>query len=153
MSNLTNILFSEAVKVHVLNDGAALSVAKYPTSTNFIPVGGVHRFAVLGIVNAVNTATVIQVQQAVDDDSTPKDITGAVKTIAADGSDDGKWFIIEVETSHMDINNDYKFVTVDVSGAAGANDLVTLLLLEFAGETIPVTQADLDEAVNVVGQE
>lgn len=151
MSNLTNILFVEAVKVHILNKGTALSVAKYPTSGNFKHIGGKKRFGVMGIVNAVNTATVIQVQQATAANGTPKNIDGAVKTIAADGSDDGKWFIIEVDTAKMDINNDYQYITVDVSGAAGSNDLVTLLLLEFAGDKIPVTQVDFDEAVKVVG--
>lgn len=151
MTNLINQLFSEVVKVHVLEEGDALSVAKYPTSGNFKSMRGVHRFAVIGIVNAVDSATTIQVQQATAADGSPKNITGAVHIIPADGSEDGKWFCIEVEVSHMDSNNGYKFVTVDVSGVAGANDTVTLLLLEFAGGKLPVTQSDLAAAVNVVG--
>lgn len=151
MTNLINILFSEAVKIHILNKGTALSAAKYPTSGNFKSVRGVKRFAVVGIVNAVNSATTVQVQQATADDGTPKNITDAVHIIPADGSEDGKWFCIEVEANHMDINNGYKYVTVDVSGAAGGNDLVTLLLLELTGDKVPVTQTALSEAVNIVG--
>lgn len=135
----------------VLNDGAALSVAKYPVSGSFIDVGGVHRFGILGIVNAVNSATAIQVQQAVGNDGTPKNIDGALHTIPADGSEDGKWFIIEVDVAKMDINNGYDHITVDVSGAAGANDLAALLYLEFSGKLVPVTQTDMAAAVNVVG--
>ena len=148
-----NILFGESTKIHILEEGDGLSVAKYPTSGNFKDMRGVHRFAVLGIVNAVDTATVVQIQQAATVDGSPKDITGAVFTIPADGSANGKLFIIEVEVSHMDSNNDYKFITVDVSGASGGNDTVTLLLLEFAGKKVPVTQSDLATGgfVKVVG--
>ena len=145
------MLFSEAVKVHVLNKGTALAVAKYPTSGNFKRIGGKKRFGIMVIVNAVNSACVLQVQQATAANGTPKNIDGAVKTIAADGSDDGKWSIIEVDTAKMDINNGYQYITVDVTGASGSNDLATILLLEFAGDKIPVTQVDFDEAVNVVG--
>lgn len=151
MSNLTNMLFTEAVKVHVLEEGDGLVDGKYPTSGNFIDVRGVHRFAIVGVVNAVNSATTIQVQQATANNGTPKAIADAVHVIPADGSEDGKWFCIEVDVARMDSNNDYKFVTVDVSGAAGGNDTVTMLLLEFAGSKMPVTQSDLAAAVNVVG--
>lgn len=151
MSNLINTLFSEAVKVQILNDGDALSVAKYPASASFINVDGVHRFAILGVVNSVNSETTLKVQQAKTVNGTPKDITDAVHVIPADGSEDGEWFIIEVDPAHMDMNNDYKFVTVDVSGAAGSNDTVTLLYLAF-GEKVPVTQGDdFAGATNVVG--
>lgn len=146
-----NMLFSECCKVHVLEEGDALAAASYPTSGNYIDVRGVHRFALLGIVNAVNSATTVQLQQSVGDDGAPKDITGAVYTIPGDGSADGKWFIIEVEVSHLDSNNGYTHVSAAVSGVAGGNDTAALLLLEFAGEKIPVTQADLASAVNVVG--
>lgn len=151
MSNLTNMLFSEAVKLHILEEGDGLVDGKYPTSGNFKDMRGVHRFAVIGIVNAVGSATTIQVQQATAANGVPKNITDAVHVIPADGSEDGKWFCIEVDTARMDSNNDYKYVTVDVSGAAGGNDTVTLLLLEFAGSKMPVTQSDLAAAVNVVG--
>jgi hypothetical protein len=151
MSDLINQLFHEVVKVHVLEEGDALTNASYPTSGNFVNVGGAHRFAVVGIVNAVNSAITVQAQQAITVDGTPKNIAGAAYVIPDDGSADGKWFIINVDTALMDSNNGYKFVTVAVSGAAGNNDTVTLLLLEFAGEKIPVTQPALASAVNVVG--
>ena len=151
MSDLINQLFSEVVKVNVLEEGDALAAALYPTSGNFKDLRGVHRFAVVGIVNAVDSAVTIQVQQATAVNGSPKDITGAVHIIPADGSENGKWFVIEVEVSHMDSNNGYKFVTVAVSGVAGSNDTVTLLLLEFGGPKVPCAQPDLAVAVNVVG--
>jgi len=149
--DLINTLLTEAVEIAVLNKGTALSAAKYPVSGSFIPVGGVHRFAIIGVVNAVDSAITLQVQQAVTIDGTPKNITDAVKVIPAT-TENGKWFSIEVDVAEMDSNNGYKYVTVDVSGPAGANDLVTLLYVEIGGAKIPVTQgATFSEAVNLVG--
>lgn len=151
MTNLVNILLSEATKIRVLNKGGALSVAKYPASGSFLKVSGLRRVVLLGIVNAVDSELTIKLQQAVTVNGTPKDITGATITIPATTAN-GKIFFIEVECNRLDINNDYKYVTVDVAGAAGSNDTVTLLLFEIDGSKVPVTQPDIyGSAVNVVG--
>lgn len=152
MTNLINILLNEAVKLRVLNKGGALSVAKYPTSGNFLRVGGKKRIVVIGIVNAVDSELTLKLQQAVGDDGTPKDISGATIVIPATTAN-GKIFFIEVDVARLDINNGYDHVTLDVAGAAGSNDTVTLLLAEIAGDKIPVIQTDLmtNGIVNVVG--
>jgi len=146
----TNILLSELLGMKVLNKGTALSAAKYPVSGSFIPVGGMHRFAIFGVVNAADSAVTVQVQQAVTINGTPKDIANAVYVIPADGSANGKIFIIEVEVAQMDINNGYKYVTVDVSGPSG-NDTATLVFFDELPAKIPVTNADVISAVKVVG--
>lgn len=112
----------EDLYVQVVEPGlTALSAAKYPVSTAFIDVYDYERFAFLVGLDVVADDVVFQVEQAIAANGTPKDVTGATKTIA-NATDDQKWFLIEVQTDQLDINNDYHFVTLDVSGISGTNN-------------------------------
>lgn len=143
-----NRLFNEAAKIQPLNVEDALAAAKYPASGSFIPVGKYERFAFLIALGASTSALTAKVQQATAANGTPKDITGATISIAAD--DDDQWAIIEVQTDHLDINNDYEYVTLDIAGAAGDDDFGAILFLGFNSE-MPVTQTSQIGAVAVVG--
>lgn len=147
--DLTNILFQEAVNVQLLEAGdTALAVAKYPASGSFIDVREYKRFGFLIGKGALDTATTFQVEQATAINGTPKDVADAVH-IAAGDSDD-KFAIIEVDGAKLDINNDYHFVTLDVTGPTG-NDYSCIWFFGF-GKKVPVTNgSDEDELVAVVG--
>jgi hypothetical protein len=146
-----NILFSEAVVIKQLNTNAAVTVAKLPASTAFIDVSEFNRFAFLIGAGALNSALTFQVQQDTSATATAaiKDITGAVVVVPADGDD--KWSLIEVQTDHLDINNDFRFVTLNNTGAAAGDDYAAIYFLGF-GAKVPVTQgADKGTIVTVAG--
>lgn len=127
----------EDLYIQVLEPGlTALADAKYPASASFIDVSDFERFGFYVAFDVLADAIDLQVQQADADDGTPKDITGAVKTGAA--TDDATEVLIEVQTAHLDINNDYHFVTLDVSGVATTNNAAII----FFGvpKSKPVTQ-------------
>ncbi len=145
-----NKLLVEAAKIKQLNAEDALAVAKYPASGSFIDVSDFERFAFLILAGALDDAIVCQVQQATAANGTPKDVTGATLTIAATGDD--KWYLIEVETRKLDINNDYRYVTLDLTGIVDADDFGAIVFLGLNPGSMPVTQgADKGNAVALVG--
>lgn len=150
--SLINTLFSEAVKILPANAAFGTAIAAttlYPASGSFISVRGLHRFAFFIRAGGLNSALTCQVQQAAAIDGTPKDITGAVKVVPADGDD--KYYIIEVGCDRLDTNNGYDFVSLYVTGAAGSDDFLDITFLGF-GDKQPVTQSsDVATPVNVVG--
>jgi len=144
-----NELFSEAAKIQQLNVETALAVASYPPSGSFIDVSKFSRFAFLILAGALTSAVTAKVQQATAANGVLKDITNATVTIPDTG--DSKWYLTEVETSHLDINNDYHYVTLTLSGPAGLDDFGAIAFLGFGGEA-PATQgADKGAIVTVAG--
>ena len=144
-----NELFSEAAVIQQLNVETALAVASYPASGSFIDVSKFERFAFLVQAGALDSATTCQVQQAATINGALKDVTNAVQIIPADG--DNKWYLIEVETDHLDSNNGYNYVTLTLAGPAGANDFGAITFFGFNGDQ-PATQgADKGAVVIVAG--
>jgi len=145
-----NRLPSEEILFKQLNAEDALAAADYPASGSFIDVSGLERFAFLVMAGALTSELTLKVQQASAVNGDLKDITGATVVIPATGDD--KWYMIEVQTNHLDINNDYHFVTLDVAGAAGDDDYGAILFLGFNPGEMPVTQgADKGSVVSVAG--
>ncbi len=138
MPDLANLNFDKAVKVKVLNVETALSAALYPTSGNFIDVSDLDKFVFFIPVGALNSALAPQVQQATAVNGTPKDITGATVAIAA--TDDNKWASIEVDVRALDINNGYRYVTLNMVGPSGGDDYGAIIFLGYAVGYQPVTQ-------------
>ncbi|MHB0922635.1 MAG: hypothetical protein ACYC3H_01550 [Bellilinea sp.] len=144
-----NELFSEAAVVKQLNVETALAASSYPASGSFIDVSKFSRFAFLILVGALTSATTAKVQQATVANGVLKDITDAVVVIPDTG--DSKWYLIEVETSHLDINNGYNYVTLTLTGPAGLDDFGAIAFLGF-GDVAPATQgADKGAIVTVAG--
>lgn len=148
--DLTNVQLGEVLKIQqVKNPEAALAAQSYPTSGNYIDVRGLHKFAFLIGIGAIDSATTFQVQQSKGASGSPKDITGAVK-VAGTGTD-GKWSLIEVEVDHLDTNNDYTHVSLAVSGPSG-NDYGSIYFIGVGSGKYPVTQgSDHDADVVVAG--
>ena len=144
-----NELFSEATYIQQLNVEDALGVAELPASGSFIDVSKFDHFAFLILAGALDSALTCQVQQATANNGTAKDVTGAVVTVPADGDD--KWYPIEVETRQLDINNDYRYVTLDVTGAAGSNDYGAVVFLGFGSEKPPTQSATMGDIVTLAG--
>lgn len=127
----------------------ALSSAKYPASTAFIDASKFERFAFYVALDVIADAVDLKVQQATAANGTPKDVTNAAKTDIA-ATDDQKQVLIEVETSQLDINNDYRYVTLDVSGISGTSNASIFFI--GVPKKRPATQhADLLEHVIVAG--
>jgi hypothetical protein len=148
MGDLINTLFSEAMKIQQIFVGGEIAAQDYPASGSFISVRGMHRFAFLIGVGTIDSALTCKIQQADAIDGTPKDITDAVIVIPADG--DNKWYMVESEVGHLDMNNGFDHVLLDVAGATG-NDNAAVFFLGY-GKRVPVEQgADFGARVVVVG--
>jgi hypothetical protein len=147
---IPNQLLSEVTKIKQLNVEDAIVDGQFPASGSFIDVSQFHRFAFLIMAGALNSALTAKVQQASAVNGALKDVTSATVTIPANGDD--KWYLIEVETNHLDSNNGYKYVTLDLAGAAGGDDYGAILFLGLNPGYAPVTQgSDKGEIVSVVG--
>ena len=144
---MDNQYLSEVTKIQPLNVETAVAAQLYPTSGNFIDVSNHERFAFLVAAGALNSALTFQVQQATAVNGTPKDVTGAVSIVGA--TDDNKWHLIEVQASALDINNDYRYVTLKSTGAAGGDDYAAITFFGFNSKSRPVTQGS-DKAAIVI---
>jgi len=145
-----NQLFTSAHKIQLLNTEDAVTAASYPASGAFIDVSQFERFVFLVAAGALNSATSCQVQQATAVNGALKDITGAVVAIAATGDD--KWYAVEVQTDRLDGNNDYRYVTLTLTGPAGGDDYAAILFIGVNPGEQPVTQgSDKGEIVVVAG--
>ena len=132
------------------NFNTAIADGDFPASGSYIDVSDFTHFAFLILVGTLDSALVCKVQQATAVDGTPADITGATLTVAAD--DDNEWKSIEVESAKLNLASDYRYVTLDVAGAAGSNDYLCIVFLGWNARHLPVTQpAGYTEAVEVLG--
>lgn len=123
-----------------LNVEDALDVAAYPADGSYIDVSRFERFAFTIMAGALDSEIVAQVYQDTGATETAdvKVVTGATKTIGATGDD--KTYIIEVETNQLDMNNDFRYVTLKLTGAAGSNDYGAILFEGINPDEVPVTQ-------------
>jgi hypothetical protein len=148
-----NRLFMEEHKPKVVASGrVAIAVAKYPASTGFQSVVGYESVVVEIMAHDLTSAITLQVQQDTSATQTAgiKNLTGAVVTVPADGDD--KIYTIEFQVNELDINNGYKYITIDASGAAGSDDYLTIQIILRNPTKMPVTQdASVAQMVNVVG--
>lgn len=128
----------EDIYLKLLNTEDALSVANYPLSTGYIDVSQFEKFGFLILAGALDSATTCQVKQdtSATETASIKNVTGAVVIVPADGDD--KWYAIEVETRKLDVDNDFHYVTLAVSGPTG-NDYAAILFYGIPRE-MPVTQ-------------
>lgn len=131
------------------NFNTALVDGDFPASGSFIDVSDFEKFAFVVRAGTLDSELTLKVQQADAIDGTPKDVTGATDVVAA--TDDNDLFIVEVETNHLDINNDYHFVTLDVAGAAGSNDYLDILFVGILKGSLPVTQPATVNVTRVMG--
>jgi hypothetical protein len=151
MKTFLNSNFKDAVYVEKLNAFlTAIDAVSYPASGSFLDVTRFSRFAFLICVGTLNSTLVFKVQQATAINGSPKDVTGATTSVVA--GDANKWHMIEVLTDNLDITNDYKFVTLTSTGAAGGDDYACVVFLGLAPNTEPVTQhANFVASVVVAG--
>ena len=144
-----NELLSEAAKIVQLNVEVALAAASYPASGAFIDVSQFERFAFLVQAGVLDSEITCQVQQAATINGALKNVTGAVAVIAATG--DSKWYLIEVQTNQLDINNGYNYVTLTLTGPAGINDFGAITFFGLDGPAPAVQGADKGAIVVVAG--
>lgn len=141
MFSTEGFLFDKDVYILGLNmPDDALVAGNYPASTAYIDVSGFERFAFLAFFGALDTETTLQVRQDTSATQTAniKDVTGALITVAATGDD--RWYLIEVQQNQLDSNNDFRYVTLAVGGAAGANDTACIFFFGVPTGRHPVTQ-------------
>jgi len=115
---------------------AVVSTSTVPAS--YIDVSGFERFQFKINMGATDGTLDAQVKQATAAAGTgSKNITGAAITQLS-ATDDNKQAIIEVQTSKLDINNDFRYVAITLTASG-----TTTLSCEFRGlnpDKAPVTQ-------------
>ncbi len=130
------------------NFNTAIVDGDFPASGSYIDVSEHTHFIFWVFVGTLDSELTAQVQQATAADGTPANITGATLTIAAD--DDNEWKSIECETAWL--TDGYRYVTLDLAGAAGGNDYACIVFQGWNARTRPVTQpAGYSEAVLIAG--
>lgn len=143
----------DAVYINPANNfNTAIVDGDFPASGSYIDVSEFTHFAFLVKVGTLNSALTLQVQQDTSATATAsiKNVTGATLTVAAD--DDNELKSIEVEAARLDVANNFRYVTLDVTGAAGGDDYLDILFLGWDARRQPVTQpAAYSEAVVVAG--
>ena len=151
--NFEGFLLDKDVEIHLLNTEDALSNGqRLPASGSFIDVSNFERFAFLVGAGALANALTLKVEQDTSETVTAsvKDVTGATVSVLATGDD--KWYLVEVQTAHLDTNNDFHFVTLNVAGAGAGTDFGSVWFFGINPKTFPVTQpATRGGAVAVVG--
>jgi hypothetical protein len=134
------------------NPTTAIVDGEFPASGSYIDIASPNspsNVTFLAVVHAVDEDIVLQVKEALTVSGTPKNISLATVTIASTAALNDK-YAINVEVTKMDINSDYRFLTLDVSGATGADDFISLYLLTYDSKVIPITATDNLTVVNVV---
>ena len=145
--------FDDAVYVNKANNfNTAIVDGRFPASTAFIDVSNFTHFAFLVFAGTLNSALTCAVYQDTSATVTAsvKAVTGASVIIGA--TDDDKWRSVEVEAARLDIANNFRYVTLDVSGAGGGDDYLCIVFVGWDARREPVTQpANYLEAVVVAG--
>jgi len=143
----------DAVYINPANNfNTALVDGVFPASGSFIDVSNFTHFAFLVRVGTLNSALTLQVHQDTSATQTAgvKDVTGATLVVAAD--DDNELKSIEVEASRLDVANNFRYVALDITGAAAGDDYLDILFLGWDARRMPVTQpAAYSEAVVIGG--
>jgi hypothetical protein len=118
----------------------ALVAQNYPASGSYIDVSNYTHFAFMISLGAVDSALTPQVKQdtSATETASIKNISGAAESILA--TDDDDVFMIEVETARLDLANSFRYVTLNMAGAAGANDYGTIHFFAWNARKMPVTQ-------------
>lgn len=123
LSDMSDISFK------LLNTEDAIVDGNYPASTAYQYVGDCSLFGFLVCAGALDSALTLQVKQdtSATETASIKVVTSATTIIGATGDD--KWYLIQVNPSELDINNDFAYVTLAISGATG-NDYAAVLFFK-----------------------
>lgn len=145
--------FTEQVYAKTCNNfNTAIADGDFPASGSYIDVSDFERFVFVVRAGTLNSALTVQVKQAATISGTPKNVTGAVTTVAASGdTGDNSLHFIEVETRRLDLNNGYNYVTLGLVGAAGSDDYLDIVFLGINPHQAPVVLPSTVVAVLVAG--
>lgn len=122
------------------NMGTAIVDGVFPASGSFFDAADYPWIMFIVRVGTLDSVLTLQVHQDTSATQTAsvKDITGATLTVAAD--DDNELKVIEVQASQLDIANAFRYVTLDITGAAGSNDFLDIMVVGRHARHKPVTQ-------------
>ena len=120
--------------------GTAIVDGNFPATTLFEDTTEYVHFRFYIKAGVLDSAMTCQVMQ-----DTSRTVTGAIKAVTGavvvvGATQDGEQFIIEVETARLDIQNNFRFVTLAVSGAAAGDDFLSIDFEGGIARRAPVTQ-------------
>ena len=118
----------------------AIADGNFPASVSYIDVSNYESFTFYLFAGTLDSALTCQVRQdtSATETASIKDVTGALVVVGT--GDDNEWGVVEVETAKLDIANGFRYVTLAVSGAAGGNDYLCIVLRGGRARRVPVTQ-------------
>lgn len=135
-----------------LNDfNTGLVAGNFPASGSYIDTTNLGTLYWLIQAGTLDTETACQVWQdtSATETASIKVVTGALATITVAKANE--FFVIEVEQARLDIGNDFRFVTLIISGAAGGNDYASMMFVGDLVRHAPVTQPTASTFVRVAG--
>lgn len=120
--------------------GTAIVDGNFPATTLFEDTTEYVHFRFYIKAGVLDSAMTCQVMQDTSATVTAgiKVVTDAVVVVGA--TQDGQQFMIEVETARLDIQNDFRFVTLAISGAATGDDFLSIDFEGGIARRAPVTQ-------------
>ena len=133
--------FAKNTRIESLNAiGTAIVDGKFPVSGSFISVEPFPWHAFVVTVGTLNSALTIQLQQDTGATQTAsiKNVASAVLAVGA--TDDADVFILEIEAmSALDLAG-FTHITLDITGAAGGDDFLSIVHYGRWAKIAPVTQ-------------
>lgn len=131
--------FAKSNYMQMLEGGVtSLSDANYPASGSYIDVSRFEEFTFLIGLDTVATPDFAVYQDtSATETANIKALTGAAKTDVVTGND-GDWFTITVSTEQLDIANNFRYVTLQVSNTSADN--ANIWFFGTLPRDVPVTQ-------------
>jgi len=133
------------------NFNTAIADGKFPVSGSFVEASPYPWWVFLIRVGTLNSALTAKVQQDTGATQTAsiKDVPGATLTIAADDDNELQYIEFQVQSA-FDLTG-FTHFTLDIAGAAGADDYLDIILLGCHGKSRPITQGANVSGVVVAG--
>jgi len=133
------------------NFNTAIVDGKFPASGSFMAAQPYPWWVFLIRVGTLTSALTVQLQQdtGVTQTASIKDVTGAVLTVAADDDNELQYIEFEVKAA-LDLTG-FTHFTLDITGAAGSDDYLDIILLGCHGKSKPITQGSNISGVVIAG--
>lgn len=135
---------------HRLDQIVPASRTSAETHSGWLSMRDYHKFTVILQCGALaaNATVDLHIEQATDEVGTSaKDVTGKAIT-ALGGSDDNKMAVIELDTSELDVTNQFDYVDVTLSVGGNAACLTSVLCIRHQPRFLPVDDTNLEEVVS-----
>lgn len=114
----------------------AITDGDFPASGSYIDVSKFTHIAFLIMAGTLDSALTCKIQEVTAVDGTPADVDATYCTVTVAADADNKLHVLELEVAKIT----GPYVTLDVAGAAGSNDYLSIIFVGWNANELPVTQ-------------